>query len=113
MTVTVGDVSEQEGATAVAEPDVRDAAAPARDVPWVTVVLNDPVNLMSYVEYVFREYFGYSRAKARRLMLQVHERGRSRVSTGTREQMEADVQAMHGYGLWAECRPAEEGGDSA
>jgi ATP-dependent Clp protease adaptor protein ClpS len=112
MPVTVGDVTEQDGATAVAEPDVRDAAAPARDVPWVTVVLNDPVNLMSYVEYVFREYFGYSREKARRLMIEVHERGRSRVATGSREQMETDVQAMHGYGLWAECRPAEDRGDA-
>lgn len=106
-------MTEQGGATAVAEPDATSVPAPVRDVPWVTMVLNDPVNLMSYVEFVFREYFGYSRAKARRLMLEVHERGRSRVSTGTREQMEADVQAMHGYGLWAECRPAEEGGDSA
>ena len=105
-------MTEQEGATAVAEPHVRGVTAPVRDVPWVTVVLNDPVNLMSYVEFVFREYFGYTREKARRLMLEVHERGRSRVSTGTREQMEADVQAMHGYGLWAECRPADDRGDA-
>ncbi|WP_245579889.1 ATP-dependent Clp protease adapter ClpS [Brevibacterium album] len=82
--------------------------APAKDLPWTTIVLNDPVNLMSYVEFVFREYFRYSRAKAHRLMLEVHEQGRSRVSTGSREQMETDVQAMHGYGLWAECRPAED-----
>jgi len=103
-------VADQEGATAVAEPDAASAPAPARDLPWVTYVLNDPVNLMSYVEFVFREYFGFTRAKARRLMLEVHEKGRSRVSTGTREQMETDVQAMHGYGLWAECRPADDGG---
>lgn len=106
-------MTEQDGATAVAEPDAMSAPAAVRDVPWVTMVLNDPVNLMSYVEFVFREYFGHSRAKARRLMLEVHERGRSRVSTGTREQMEADVQAMHGYGLWAECRPADEGSGAA
>lgn len=103
-------MADQEGATAVAEPDALSAPAPARDLPWVTLVLNDPVNLMSYVEFVFREYFGYPRSKARKLMLEVHERGRSRVSTGTREQMETDVQAMHSYGLWAECRPAEDGG---
>ena len=69
--------------------------------PWVTVVWNDPVNLMSYVTYVFRSYFGYPQAKAEKLMLEVHEQGRSAVSTGNREQMEVDVQAMHGFGLWA------------
>lgn len=68
---------------------------------WVTIVWNDPVNLMSYVTYVFRSYFGYSEAKAETLMLEVHEDGRSAVSTGNREQMEVDVQAMHSFGLWA------------
>ncbi|MEU6117938.1 ATP-dependent Clp protease adapter ClpS [Streptomyces sp. NPDC047117] len=71
------------------------------DVPWVTVVHNDPVNLMSYVTYVFQAYFGYSKEKARKLMLDVHRKGRAIVSSGTREEMERDVQAMHGYGLWA------------
>lgn len=68
---------------------------------WVTIVWNDPVNLMSYVTYVFRSYFGYPEAKAELLMRQVHEEGRAVVSTGNRETMEVDVQAMHGYGLWA------------
>ncbi len=68
---------------------------------WVTVVWNDPVNLMSYVTYVFRSYFGYPQAKAEKLMREVHEQGRSAVSTGNREQMEVDVQAMHSFGLWA------------
>ena len=71
------------------------------DRPWVTIVWNDPVNLMSYVSYVFRTYFGYPSDKAERLMLDVHEKGRAVVSSGTREQMERDVEAMHGYGLWA------------
>ncbi|MFJ5710261.1 MULTISPECIES: ATP-dependent Clp protease adapter ClpS [unclassified Streptomyces] len=71
------------------------------DVPWVTLVHNDPVNLMSYVTYVFQTYFGYSKDKAHRLMLDVHHKGRAVVSSGTREEMERDVQAMHGYGLWA------------
>ena len=71
------------------------------DVPWVTVVWNDPVNLMTYVAFVFQEYFGYDRAKAEKLMLQVHQEGRSAVSNGSREEMERDVAAMHGYGLWA------------
>ena len=71
------------------------------DTPWVTVVWNDPVNLMSYVTFVFQEYFGYDRAKAEELMLQVHHEGRSAVSNGSREEMERDVAALHGYGLWA------------
>jgi ATP-dependent Clp protease adaptor protein ClpS len=69
--------------------------------PWVTIVWNDPVNLMSYVTYVFQKYFGYDKSKAEKLMMEVHEDGRSVVSTGTREEMERDVQAMHEYGLWA------------
>lgn len=69
--------------------------------PWVTIVWNDPVNLMSYVTFVFRTYFGYDEKHAERLMLEVHEDGRSVVSSGTREEMERDVQAMHEYGLWA------------
>ncbi len=69
--------------------------------PWVTIVWNDPVNLMSYVTYVFRSYFGYSQARAEKLMLEVHEQGRSVVATGNRELMEVHVQAMHSYGLWA------------
>lgn len=77
------------------------AAVPEPDVPWVTIVHNDPVNLMSYVTYVFQAYFGYPKDKARKLMMDVHTKGRAIVSSGTREEMERDVQAMHGYGLWA------------
>ena len=69
--------------------------------PWVTIVWNDPVNLMSYVTYVFRTYFGYDKKKAEKLMLEVHHDGKSVVSHGSREEMERDVQAMHDYGLWA------------
>jgi ATP-dependent Clp protease adaptor protein ClpS len=71
------------------------------DKPWVTIVWNDPVNLMSYVTFVFQQHFGYSREKATELMLDVHQKGRAVVSNGTREEMERDVEAMHGYGLWA------------
>jgi len=71
------------------------------DLPWVTIVWNDPVNLMSYVTYVFQTHFGYPREKAHKLMLDVHRVGRAVVSAGTREEMERDVEAMHGYGLWA------------
>lgn len=84
-------------------PEVTEASEPVLepDVPWVTLVHNDPVNLMSYVAYVFQAYFGYSKDKARELMLDVHQKGRAVVSSGGREEMERDVQAMHGYGLWA------------
>lgn len=79
-----------------------------REGPWVTVVHNDPVNLMSYVVYVFRRHFGYSRPHAERLMTQVHEEGRAIVSRGSREHMETDVQAMHAYGLNATIERAGE-----
>jgi ATP-dependent Clp protease adaptor protein ClpS len=72
-----------------------------QDRPWITIVWNDPINLMSYVTHVFMSVFGYSKPKARKLMLDVHERGRAVVSTGTRERMELDVATLHGYGLWA------------
>ena len=75
--------------------------------PWVTIVWNDPVNLMSYVTFVFQKYFGYSRKKAEKLMMEVHQDGRSVVSIGTREAMERDVQAMHEYGLWATMQKAD------
>jgi ATP-dependent Clp protease adaptor protein ClpS len=71
------------------------------DRPWQVIVWNDPVNLMSYVSYVFRSYFGFSREKADRLMLQVHQEGKAIVASGQREEAERHVQAMHGYGLWA------------
>jgi len=69
--------------------------------PWVTIVWNDPVNLMSYVTYVFQKLFGYSREKATKLMMDVHHKGKAAVSTGTREQMERDVSRLHAAGLWA------------
>ncbi|KJC65621.1 ATP-dependent Clp protease adapter ClpS [Agreia bicolorata] len=69
--------------------------------PWITLVWNDPVNLMSYVAYVFRSYFGFSKAEADRRMMQVHTEGRAVVATGTREEMERHVEAMHDFGLWA------------
>lgn len=87
------------------EPVTDDLTALA--TPWVTIVWNDPVNLMSYVTFVFTTYFKYSRKKAEKLMLEVHHDGRSVVSTGSREEMERDVQAMHEYGLWATMQKAD------
>jgi ATP-dependent Clp protease adaptor protein ClpS len=91
-------MSEQEG-VGLLEPDVLDEVDLAK--PWVVLVWNDPINLMTYVAYVFRSYFGYSAEKADALMLDVHNEGRAVVSSGSREEMERDVEAMHGYGLWA------------
>ena len=71
------------------------------DIPWVVIVWNDPINLMSYVTYVFQKLFGYSRDKATRLMLQVHNEGRAVVSNGPREKAELDVFRLHECGLWA------------
>lgn len=71
------------------------------DTPWVTIVWNDPVNLQTYVSYVFRTYFGFSAAEAERRMLLVHNEGRAVVASGGREEMERHVEAMHDFGLWA------------
>ena len=75
--------------------------------PWVTMVWNDPVNLMSYVTYVFQTYFGFPKAEAERRMMLVHTEGRAVVATGTREEMERHVEAMHEYGLWATLQKAD------
>ncbi|MEZ5321488.1 MAG: ATP-dependent Clp protease adapter ClpS [Microthrixaceae bacterium] len=71
------------------------------DRPWVVLVWNDPINLMSYVAYVFRKLFGYSEAKAHDLMMQVHTNGRAAVSSGARDEAERDVFRLHEHGLWA------------
>ena len=76
------------------------AAAPDRQ-PWKTVVWDDPVNLMSYVTFVFRKLFGFSTVKAKELMMQVHTEGKAVVSSGDRERMEHDASLLQGYGLWA------------
>jgi ATP-dependent Clp protease adaptor protein ClpS len=71
------------------------------DRPWVTIVWNDPVNLMTYVTFVLQDLFGYDEEKATTLMLQVHHEGRAIVSSGPRERMEHDTSRLHAYGLWA------------
>jgi len=78
-------------------PEIETAAT--HEKPWRLIVWNDPVNLMSYVSYVFRSYFGFTSEKAEQLMLQVHHDGFCTVRNGSRETIEADVQAMHGFGL--------------
>ncbi|MFN2496460.1 MAG: ATP-dependent Clp protease adapter ClpS [Pseudonocardiaceae bacterium] len=73
----------------------------AEDRPWLTLVWNDPVNLMSYVTYVFQKLFGYSREEATKLMLDVHHKGRAVVTRGSRDKVEVDVAKLHAAGLWA------------
>ena len=83
----------------VDQPTADDVAEPDR--PWVVIVWNDPINLMSYVTFVFQKLFGYSHEKATRLMLDVHHKGRAVVSSGPRERAEMDVFRLHEHGLWA------------
>lgn len=81
--------------------DLQDSLAVKPERPWRTIVWDDPVNLMSYVSFVFRTHFGFSDAQADELMLRVHNFGRAIVAEGTRHAMELHVEAMHEYGLWA------------
>ena len=69
--------------------------------PWVVLVWNDPINLMSYVTFVLQKLFGYSREKAEQLMWDVHTKGKAVVSSGSREKAEMDVFRLHEHGLWA------------
>jgi ATP-dependent Clp protease adaptor protein ClpS len=85
--------------TRVEQPDVDEVTS--LDRPWIVLVWNDPINLMSYVTMVFQKVFGYSLEKATSLMLDVHEKGRAVVSSGTREKAEIDVFRLHEHGLWA------------
>src|SRR5688572_4753761 len=83
----------------VDQPDTHDD--PDYDRPWIVIVWNDPINLMSYVTLVFQKLFGYSLEHASKLMLQVHHEGKAVVSSGNREKAELDVSRLHAYGLWA------------
>jgi ATP-dependent Clp protease adaptor protein ClpS len=75
------------------------------DKMWLVVVWNDPINLMSYVTFVFQKLFGYARPKAHRLMMQVHTEGKAIVSSGTQERAEFDCSRLHAHGLWATMQP--------
>ena len=85
--------------TEVREPDVDEV--PVEDRPWVVIVWNDPINLMSYVTFVLQKLFGYSLEKATELMLDVHHKGKAVVANGSREQSEMHVFRLHEHGLWA------------
>jgi ATP-dependent Clp protease adaptor protein ClpS len=83
----------------VERPDTADDIE--QDVPWIVIVWNDPINLMTYVTWVFQKLFGYPRAKAEKLMWDVHTKGKAVVSNGTKDEAERDVTRLHAYGLWA------------
>ena len=87
----------------VAEPDISERTDEVVDLqsPWIVLVWNDPINLMSYVSFVLQKLFGYPKAKADALMMDVHEKGRAVVSSGPREHAELDVFRLHEHGLWA------------
>jgi ATP-dependent Clp protease adaptor protein ClpS len=82
----------------------------SNDAPWITIVWDDPVNLMTYVTYVLMELFGYNKDKAQKLMMKVHTEGKAVVSAGSREAMENDVQRLHEHGLWATLQRDDHGG---
>ena len=86
---------------------VEDFLRTLNDKLWITIVWDDPINLMSYVTHVFMVVFGYSRDKAHELMLKVHNEGKAIVSSGTREEMEHDVAMLHEFGLWATLQKSE------
>ncbi len=83
----------------IGSPETREVVVPDR--PWKVIVWNDPINLMTFVTFVFQKLFGYSKEKATKLMLDVHHKGRAVVSSGTRERAELDVYRLHEHGLWA------------
>ena len=101
---TESDPATPSGGTAIAERPAEEALG---QNPWVCLVWDDPVNTMVYVTHVFTTYFKYPKAKAEQLMLQVHNEGKAVVAAGTREEMERDCNAMHGFGLWATLDRAE------
>ncbi len=108
MAATEGGTVDPAGGTAVVERPLEEVSEqPTAQTPWVTIVWDDPVNLMSYVTHVFVTYFHYPKAKAQRLMLEVHNDGKAVVSSGSREEMERDVTAMHEFGLWATLDKAD------
>lgn len=86
-------------------PEGSDVVEP--DKPWLVIVWNDPVNLMSYVTYVFQKLFNYPLQKATKLMLDVHHKGKAVVSSGSKEKAELDCYRLHAYGLWATITKSE------
>ncbi|WP_221774575.1 ATP-dependent Clp protease adaptor ClpS [Pelagicoccus albus] len=83
----------------LAETDTKDETA-LSDV-WGVVVLNDPVNLMSYVTMVLERVLRMSKSKAEEHMMEVHQKGRSLVWKGNREKAEGYVYQLQEWHLSA------------
>ena len=96
---TIGGMSASTAPVQTDRPSGKDLVTPDR--PWLVICWNDPINLMSYVTYVFQKLFGYSLEKATKLMLDVHHRGKAVVSSGAKEKAEFDTYRLHAHGLWA------------
>ncbi|MBN9644130.1 ATP-dependent Clp protease adapter ClpS [Corynebacterium mendelii] len=94
----------------LAEPEIIESddveVATSENLPWMCIVWDDPVNLMSYVTYVFQTMLGYDRKHAIELMMQVHTEGKAVVSTGEKDKVEGDVKKLHTAGLWATMQQA-------
>jgi ATP-dependent Clp protease adaptor protein ClpS len=88
-----------EAPSGVGDPTIDEVNEP--DIPWVVIVWNDPINLMTYVTWVLQKLFGYPKATADKLMMDVHTKGKAVVSNGSRDEAERDVARLHAYGLWA------------
>ena len=91
----------------VAVPTIDTETREETSQPWQVIILNDPVNLMSFVTLILRRIFGYSEQKATELMLQVHHRGRAIVWTGEREKAELYVQQLQSHQLLASMEPTD------
>lgn len=93
-------------ATPDLEEDLKVEVAAGENLPWMCIVWDDPVNLMSYVTYVFQTVLGYDRKRATELMMQVHTEGKAVVSSGEKDKVETDVKKLHTAGLWATMQQA-------
>lgn len=93
-------------ATPELDEQIQVEVAASENLPWLCIVWDDPVNLMSYVSYVFQTVLGYDRKRANELMMQVHTEGKAVVSSGEKDKVEGDVKKLHTAGLWATMQQA-------
>jgi ATP-dependent Clp protease adaptor protein ClpS len=81
------------------EEQTKEKIEDAFEKSWNVIVWNDPVNLMSYVVFVFMRVLGFNKEKATKHMLEVHRQGKSLVATETRERAELYHQQIQAHGL--------------
>jgi len=75
---------------------------------WAVIVWNDPVNLMSYVVFVFMKVLAFTKEKAAQHMLEVHHKGKSCVAIETREKAELYYQQIQAHGLTVTMESVEQ-----